>query len=588
MKPMKSLSAWRLFLLSAVAGATLFGGWHFTRYCNKLSHELSAKLTQAKQSKLSFRPRYLDYQGRAIHQFGSHISDARSLPKHLIQAFVAAEDHHFFTHPGIDPRAIIRSLLANLRAGSIVQGGSTITQQLARILYLTGAKTLDRKLKEALLAIALEAQLTKHEILTAYLNRTFFGRHSQGLAEASWNYFGIPHSQVSIGQAAMLAGLPKAPSRLAPHRHYQRAKKRQAWVLGQMHKLGMINRQAYRYWLRQKLAITRARPGKLHGYFWDQLAAEKQEKALRLRKPQTIKTSLDPNLQKDLESQLRLAHQREWRASPTLQAAAIALDPQTGEIRALLGGLDYSLSQYNRALRTRRQFGGMFLPHLAGLALKRGATYHQRWQQNSRTFAEASLSQRLQSFDPLAMSPIYEAVGLRRLSKHLNRLKLGINPHDFLAAMGYGNASLAEIARAWTPILNNGFLVPLSCLARRTINPNLPRVISPPHALATRTLLQEISLKLQKQRRVASQSRADIVYVSASPDLHNGWAIRVDEQRLVAVWFGSESGEQALGSNEKEITEKMLRVATQWQTKRFSPRLSSPHKKNKQSIHTRL
>ena len=178
------------------------------------------------------------------------------IPRYVVNAFLAAEDEHFYEHPGINPARIIAAALANLKAGHTVQGASTITQQVAKNFLLTNEKSYIRKAKEAILAWRIEQNFTKNEILYLYLNHIFLGRGSYGVTSAAWRYFHKNLDELTLGEAAMLAGLPKAPSSYAPHAHPERAKKRRDTILRQLEKTGFVSAQAVENALQEPLITT--------------------------------------------------------------------------------------------------------------------------------------------------------------------------------------------------------------------------------------------------------------------------------------------------------------------------------------------
>jgi penicillin-binding protein 1B len=310
-----------------------------------------------------------------------------AVPDHLISAVLAVEDHRFFEHRGIDLHAVGRALWVNLRRGEIAQGGSTLTQQLVKNVALNHHRTWDRKLREAALAVALEARVSKPMILEAYLNAVYLGQHGNaaiyGMGAAARSYFGKDLSRLGPAETALLAGMIRAPNTYSPAQNPERARQRRQAVLERMRQLALIDQATLERLDREPLGARTGVPGPgLAPYFVDYVRARMEQgpgqvgphgRALR------VYTTLDPVLQRAAETALnrgldqletRYRHLRRPDAAARLQGALVALDPASGEIRALVGGRDYTVSQWNRAVHARRQPGSAFKPfvYLAALA----------------------------------------------------------------------------------------------------------------------------------------------------------------------------------------------------------------------------
>lgn len=304
------------------------------------------------------------------------------VPQHLIEAVLTIEDQRFFDHSGIDVRRIVGATLANLRAGRIVEGASTLTQQLAKNLYLSARRTPTRKLRELLMAVVLEARHSKKQILEAYLNEVYLGQDGasaiHGVGQAAQYYFGKDVSQLGIAEATLLAGIIRGPSLYAPFRHPARAMERRDLVLRLMYERGVLTDDGYRRASGTALGL-RARPQRVRGgrYFVDYAAERLQARHGRrvLREGLAVFTTLDAGLQEVAEEAVRRGLARLETEAPyltegePLQAALVALDPRTGEVLAMVGGRDYGTSQFNRAAHARRQPGSSFKPIVALTAL---------------------------------------------------------------------------------------------------------------------------------------------------------------------------------------------------------------------------
>jgi penicillin-binding protein 1A len=297
---------------------------------------------------------------------GARVSVAE-LPPHLPLAVLAVEDRRFYQHYGVDFRGLLRASLANLRAGRIVQGGSTITQQLAKNLFLTPERTLRRKIQELLLALWLERKFTKDQILGLYLNRVYLGAGTYGVDAAARRYFDKPAAQVNLYEAALLAGLLKAPSRYSPARHKDRAARRTELVLGTMVEAGFITAgeagQA-----RSETTRGRAAAGAQARYFTDWVLAQVSAYIGPADRDLTVITTLNPTYQRIAEAELAALLDGEGRDRRVGQGALVMMDPG-GAVRAMVGGRSYDASQFNRATQALRQPGSAFKPfvYLAGL-----------------------------------------------------------------------------------------------------------------------------------------------------------------------------------------------------------------------------
>ena len=303
----------------------------------------------------------------------------QQVPGHLIHAVLAAEDSRFYQHPGVDIRGILRAFITNLRHGSIRQGGSTLTQQLAKNFFLTPAKTLTRKLKEVLISVIIELEYEKEEILEIYLNEIYLGQKGtaaiNGVGEASYFYFGKPVNELSRVEAATIAGLIKAPNHYSPYQDKNRCLSRRNVVLTAMHSKGWLPKEALQADLKVPVkTVGFSVHGKKAPYFVDYL----EQQLKNLYRPEdlttlglSIYTTLDSQVQSAAENALANGLARLERIkselrrddpAKKLQGAVVVMQPSTGYILALVGGRNYSISQFNRIIQARRQPGSAFKP----------------------------------------------------------------------------------------------------------------------------------------------------------------------------------------------------------------------------------
>lgn len=306
------------------------------------------------------------------------------VPPVMIQAVLAAEDHRFFDHSGVDFRGMLRAALANLRGGRVLQGGSTITQQLVKNRLLGPQRTLMRKLHEAWLSTVIEWRYSKERILEAYLNEIYLGQRGplavRGVGAAARTYFGKELHQLTLGEAATLAGMTRAPNLYSPAANPARARERRNVVLARMRELGMLT-EADLHAAQAPPVTVKPGPGQFAGYYTDYLRRELEDRGideLTETSNARVYASLDVNLQRFAESavargldRLESRYPRLRRSNgDRLQAVLIAVDPRTGRVRALVGGRDYQESQFNRAVFARRQPGSAFKPFVYLAALR--------------------------------------------------------------------------------------------------------------------------------------------------------------------------------------------------------------------------
>jgi penicillin-binding protein 1A len=307
------------------------------------------------------------------------------VPAYLKEALIVTEDRKFYSHSGIDLKGILRAVIKDILAGGFVEGASTITQQLAKTLFLTPEKTITRKIREAILAIQLERRYTKDELLTLYLNQIYLGSGAYGVESAARLFFGKTASDMNLAQCALIAGLPQAPSRYSPLVNPERAKQRRDLVLSIMRKRGIISQEQQQQAADEPvLSATRTATKKMAPYFLQYIipALEAAVGPGRLYKGGlTVHTTLSYSLQRAAEKavadgliELQKRRASSAKKSPSPQAAIVALDIRTGGILAMVGGRNFEESAFNRAVDARRQPGSAFKPIVYALAIARGFT----------------------------------------------------------------------------------------------------------------------------------------------------------------------------------------------------------------------
>ncbi len=417
------------------------------------------------------------------------------VPAHLVDAIYAVEDKRFEEHHGVDLRRVAGAMLANLRAGRIEQGASTLTQQLVKNFFLTPERTFRRKAREALMALIVEARYSKPEILEAYLNEIYLGQRGatavHGVGEAARLYFGKHASELTVAEAALIAAIIQSPNGISPHRRPERAVARRDLVLELMAAQGRISQRTLETALAEPLrvAIVQKETGEVR-YFLDTLSQQLPEvydEAVLTSEGLRIYSTLDPRLQRAAARALRVGLDRVAARMPArpqgagpLQGCLIAMRPQTGEVLALVGGRDYGLSQYNRCTQARRQVGSVFKPFVYAAALDRrtGPAVTLVSRLDDEPFEVAvpgdDAPWRPENFDHAYRGPVTvrealerslnvpaarlgEEVGIGRVAGLARTLGISSPlPRVPSLALGTAEVSPIEVARAYATLANGG------------------------------------------------------------------------------------------------------------------------------------
>jgi penicillin-binding protein 1A len=386
----------------------------------------------------------------------------------LPKAVIATEDRRFYHHFGIDLVGLARAALTDLRARQIVQGGSTITQQLAKVLFLSPERNLPRKIRETLLALWLEHRFSKNQILEIYLNRVYLGAGTYGVDAAAHRYFGKSAGKLSLFESAVVAGLLKAPTRFSPARDRDKAATRAGQVLTAMVEAGVITEADAAAAEKEGAALAVAgRPGSR--YFADWVADQIGDFAGTASRDLTVRTTLDPRLQEAAEAAIGDTLTHYGAKDAVSQGALVALSPE-GAVRAMVGGRDYGQSQFNRATQAQRQPGSAFKPFVYLAGLEAGLRPSDRfvdapirignWQPRNylnRYQGEMSLAEGLaQSINTIAVQ-VAERAGIPRVIAAANRLGITSElARDASIALGTNEVNLLELVSAYAPFANGG------------------------------------------------------------------------------------------------------------------------------------
>ena len=421
---------------------------------------------------------YLDRSGGLVAVRGSQFAppvNLDELPPYVPAAFVAIEDRRFYHHFGFDPVGMVRMVFVDLKQRRFAQGASTITQQLARNLFLSPDQTIRRKVQELILAVWLESKFSKKEILSLYLNRVYFGAGAYGIEAASQRYFNVPASKLTVGEAALLAGLMKGPSRYSPLSDTARAERRATVVLDQMVATKAITPQQRDNAFAQPVRVSRTLASQRAQYFVDWVDSEVRSILGRskddvLQQDLVVETTIDLPIQADAERAIREAAAPDAVARGVQQAALVALDGE-GRVRAYVGGVDYSESQFDRASDARRQAGSSFKPFVYLTAMEAGRTPDTpvvdepikigNWEPHNftnRYLGPITLQTALAQSVNTVAARLANEVGTQNVARTAHRLGI-TTPIQTDPSMALGAVEVApiEMAQAYSAFANGGF-----------------------------------------------------------------------------------------------------------------------------------
>jgi penicillin-binding protein 1A len=493
-----------------------------------------------------------DRTGRVFATFGDIVGDPLRLsdmPPYLPAAAVAVEDRRFWHHPGIDPIGLARAAWVNLTSGRVTQGGSTITQQVAKNLFLTNARTYRRKVQELMLTLWLEHTFSKREILEIWLNRVYLGSGTWGMDAAARMYFGISARHVSLWQAAMLAGLPRAPSRFNPRTDPRVAAARAREVLTAMAETGAITaEQAHA--AEAQIAFPPA-PPLATGWFADWVADQAQSLA-----PESVDTklvtTLDAHQQAVAEARLTALLEGPGVAAGVTQGAVVVLDMATGAVRAMVGGRDYRQSQFNRAVLARRQPGSAFKPFVWLAALEQGVRPDDtvldapirigNWSPvdfERQYLGEITVEEALaQSINTAAVRLLQEAGGPRAVANEAARLGIADKlPNNASLALGTGEVGLLELTSAYAAFFNGGArIVPFGIAAlqvapRPAIDPDLADMMA-------RMMTAVVTRGTGRAAGVPGHLVAG--KTGTTQDYRDAWFIGRFDDEIIGIWLGND------------------------------------------------
>jgi penicillin-binding protein 1A len=519
---------------------------------------------------------------------GANVS-LRDLPPYLPKAFIAIEDRRFYSHYGVDPLGIARAAVANVLHRGVSQGGSTLTQQLAKNLFLTQERTLQRKLQEVELALWLERKHSKAEILELYLNRVYFGSGAYGVEAAAQRYFGKSAKNVTLAEAAMLAGLVKSPSRLAPNRNPEGAEKRAQTVLTAMAEAKFITEAQAQASIGHPSYNVKAVGAGTVNYVADWIGEVLDDLIGQIDQNIVVETSIDPKLQSVAEASVIDELAAKSVKFNVTQGALVAMTPD-GAVRAMVGGRNYAESQYNRAVTAKRQPGSAFKPFVYLTAIEAGLTPEtirqdapldvKGWKPENYSheyFGAVTLTQALaMSLNTVAVRVGLE-VGPRNVVRTAHRLgissKLDANAS---IALGTSEVSLTELVGAYVPFANGGQGVAAHVVTKiRTAEgkvlytrpaDQLSQVIEPRNVAMMNTMMQETLLS-GTARKAEIPGWIAAGKTGTSQDFRDAWFIGYTANLVTGVWLGNDDNSPTRkatgGGLPVEVWTRFMRAAHQ-------------------------
>ena len=486
----------------------------------------------------------------------------KDLPPYLPRAFLAIEDRRFYSHHGIDPIGLLRAAIADVLHRGVSQGGSTITQQLAKNLFLNQQRTLWRKLQELVLALWIERKFGKNEILELYLNRVYFGSGAYGVEAAAQRYFGKGAREVTLAEAAMLAGLVKSPTRLAPSRNPDRAERRARLVLAAMAEANFITDITAKTAMAAPAHAVKPTGAGSVGYVADWIMDVLDDLIGEIDGDIKVDTTIDPALQAAAERALTEELAQKGTKLDVEQGALVAMSPD-GAVRAMVGGRNYAESQFNRAVAAKRQPGSAFKPFVYLTALEHGLTPDtvredkpialKGWKPENfarQYYGPVTLTQALSmSLNTVSVRLTLE-LGPAAVAKTAYRLGIAskLDPNPSLA-LGTSEVSLLELVGAYAPFANDGFAISSHVVERvRTaggkvlytrMTANFGRVIEPRYVGMMNTMMREtLTSGTAHAAQLAPWPAAG--KTGTSQEFRDAWFIGYTSHLVTGIWLGND------------------------------------------------
>ena len=486
------------------------------------------------------------------------------IPLFLQQAVVAVEDTRFYEHGGIDVRGVARALVKDVMKRNLAEGGSTITQQLIKNRYLSGEKTIDRKVKEGFMAVEFEKKYSKAQILEMYFNEIYYGNGAWGIAAAARLYFDKNPEELNDAECALLAGVPKNPGRYNPAGEAVNVKGRRDVVLKRMTDLKIISEGQKEKLRAQRVTVT---PRGTAPYYLNHIRTKLIERygaSVIDEGGMEITAALDLDLQQLAEKTLREGMKGR---DPKLQGALVTLDTNTGDVLAAVGGVDFAASSYNRAFFAKRQPGSAIKPLIYAAAVEQGTTAGSIWDdtvvayprgENStwtprnyggEKFGRLSLRQALAHSNNVITVKLLDSLGVANFVDFAGRLGLPLRArHDLSLALGTEEVTLVELLQAYTPFANGGLRPEARTILRivdhrrnavTEIEPALTHVLDEGTAYITTRMLQDVlTYGTAKSLAAFSRQRPAAGKTGTTDDYRDAWFIGYTPQLITGVWVG--------------------------------------------------
>ena len=489
------------------------------------------------------------------------------LPKHVIDAVVATEDRRFFDHWGLDPVGFGRAMLTNLRAGRYAQGGSTLTQQLAKNLFLTSERRIGRKVEELYLAFWLEIRLSKKDILELYLNRVYFGGGAYGIEAAARRYFNKSARELTVIEAAVIGGVLKAPSKFSPLTSPPLARARARTVVQKMLAAGYLSEEQAKSASGEVIAFHNPSAGRdatgyesAVDYILERLPPLSNVAASEI----VVQTTIDGNLQRRAQHRMTALLAAEGEASQVNQGALVVLQPD-GAIKAMVGGRNYAESQFNRATRAKRQPGSSFKPFVYLAALERGLTPDsivydlplsiKGWSprnENGSYRGQMTLRQALTASVNTVAVRLHMDAGNKRTIEVASRLGIQSDLRDGPAlALGTSEVTLLEMTNAYAGFASGGYRVEPHVIETVKTGHGVVlyqwpvrvpvRVVEERHVLQMNDMLNSALVNGTGRRAALAQYQA-AGKTGTSQDFRDAWFVGYTSQMVGGVWFGNDNG----------------------------------------------
>ena len=551
---------WPYAVVLLAAWGVIFGGIFFSRFLSDLP-DVSSLLNNGPSRDITI----LDDRGRLIARRGltqGVMVEVRALPSYVPNAFIAVEDRRFREHIGLDPMGLMRAAYENLMVGRVVQGGSTLTQQLAKNLFLEPNRTFDRKIQEAMLALYLEYRYSKDQILSLYLNRVYFGAGVYGIEAAAERFFGKRASQLNLPEAAMLAGSVKAPARFNPLADPDASHARARVVLRAMEELGFINQATRLDAESTRARIVRGTATPSSGYFADWVMSQIPGFVGEAREALIVDTSFDLDAQAEAERAVTAGLKEEGVKFGVTQAVLIAMTPD-GAVRAMVGGASYSQSPYNRATDALRQPGSAFKPFVYLAALEHGRKTTDMmndgpvdirgWRPEDYEGKYKGMISLAEAFaissNSIAVQLTAE-VGPKAVARAAKRLGIETHLQAFSSlALGTSVVTPLELTTAYVPFANGGQSVAAhGVISIRTKTGRLlwhrkdtdPDQVVAPGDLAAMTAMMSGVVGYGTGKAAHLDDRPSAGKTGTSQDFRDAWFVGYTADLVCGVWVGND------------------------------------------------